>query len=82
MIDTGLRHGDAQMAGTDGREAGTYVEDIEHLGVQAPVFSWFDFITGYLIIPVFIALYLGHKIRNKTRLVSLKDCDFEMPFRD
>ena len=49
---------------------------------QAPVFSWFDFITGYLIIPIFIALYLGHKIRNKTRLVSLKDCDFEMPFRD
>jgi lysine-specific permease len=49
---------------------------------QAPVFSWFDFITGYLIIPVFIALYLGHKIRNKTRLVSLKDCDFEMPFSD
>jgi lysine-specific permease len=45
---------------------------------QAPVFSWFDFITGYLMIPVFIALYLGHKIRNKTHVVPLKDCNFNM----
>ena len=49
-----------------------------NIGVfQAPVFSWFDFITGYLMIPVFIILYLGHKIRNKTRLVPLKECNFE-----
>jgi lysine-specific permease len=45
---------------------------------EAPVFSWFDFITGYLMIPVFIALYLGHKIRNKTQVVPLKDCNFNM----
>jgi lysine-specific permease len=45
---------------------------------QAPVFSWFDFITGYLMIPVVIALYLGHKIRNKTHMVSLKDCRLEL----
>ena len=33
-----------------------------NIGVfQTPVFSWFDFITGYLMIPIFIALYLGHK---------------------
>jgi lysine-specific permease len=44
---------------------------------QSPVFSWFDFITDYLMIPVFIVLYLGHKFWNKTRLVPLKDCDFE-----
>jgi lysine-specific permease len=45
---------------------------------QAPVFSWFDFITGYLMIPVFVSLYLGHKYRHKTHLVPLKDCNFEM----
>src|SRR6202451_3749354 len=50
-----------------------------NIGVfQAPVFSWFDFITGYLMIPVVVLLYLGHKLRNKTRLVPLKDCNFEM----
>jgi lysine-specific permease len=44
---------------------------------QAPVFSWFDFISGYLILPAFLLLYLGHKLRNKTRLVPLEQCDFD-----
>jgi lysine-specific permease len=42
---------------------------------QAPQFSWFDFITSYLMIPAFVALYLGHKAWNKTRLVPLMDCN-------
>jgi lysine-specific permease len=45
---------------------------------QAPVFSWFDFIAGYLMIPVFVALYVFHKYWNKTRLVALKECNFEL----
>ncbi len=45
---------------------------------EAPVFSWFDFITGYLMIPTFLILYLGHKIWNKTHAVPLKDCNFEV----
>ena len=45
---------------------------------QTPVFSWFDFVTGYVMIPVFILLYFGHKYWNKTHLVPLKDCNFEM----
>src|SRR3984893_6785916 len=50
-----------------------------NIGVfQTPVFSWFDFVTDYLIIPTVIILYLGHKIWNKTRVVPLKDCNFEM----
>ncbi len=50
-----------------------------NIGVfQTPVFSWFDFVTGYLMIPVVVLLYLGHKWRNKTRLVPLKDCNFEL----
>jgi lysine-specific permease len=45
---------------------------------QAPVFSWFDFIAGYLMLPVFVALYVGHKYFKKTRLVPLKECNFEL----
>ncbi len=43
----------------------------------APAFSWFDFITSYLIIPVFVALWLGHKLCRRTRLVPLKSCNFD-----
>ena len=50
-----------------------------NIGVfQSAVFSWFDFITGYLMIPVFFILYFSHKYWNKTRLVPLKDCNFEL----
>ena len=49
-----------------------------NIGVfQAPVFSWFDFISGYLLLPVFLALYLWHKLRYKTRIVPLRECNFE-----
>jgi lysine-specific permease len=43
---------------------------------QAQPFSWFDFVTSYVMLPVYIALYLIHKYHYKTRLVSLRDCDF------
>jgi lysine-specific permease len=42
---------------------------------QTPIFSWFDFITGYVMIPVIVGLYIFHKVRHATRLVPLKDCD-------
>jgi lysine-specific permease len=49
-----------------------------NIGVfQAPVFSWFDFITGYLMIPGFLAFYLGHKYWNHTHVVPLEDCNFD-----
>ena len=49
-----------------------------NIGVfQTEVFSWFDFITGYLMIPVFLILYFGHKQVKKTHLVALKDCNFD-----
>jgi len=44
---------------------------------QTEVFSWFDFVTDYLIIPTVIVLYLGHKIWNKTHVVPLKECNFD-----
>ena len=43
---------------------------------QSSPFSWFDFVTDYIMLPIYIALYLVHKVRNKTRLVPLKQCDF------
>jgi lysine-specific permease len=48
-----------------------------NIGVfQTPVFSWFDFITSYLMIPAVVSLYIGHKYWNKTRLVPLEECNF------
>jgi amino acid permease len=49
-----------------------------NIGVfQTPVFSWFDFITGYLMIPVVLMLYLGHKYWNRTHVIPLRDCNFQ-----
>lgn len=44
---------------------------------QAKAFSWFDFITNYGSIPLFICFYFAYKKIHKTRIVSLKECDFE-----
>ena len=50
-----------------------------NIGVfQTPVFSWFDFVTDYLLIPTVVVLYLGHKLWNKTQVVPLKECDFDL----
>jgi lysine-specific permease len=45
---------------------------------QKPVFSWFDFIASYLMIPTFIVLYVGHRWWHKTRLVKLTECSFSV----
>ncbi|MGE5627337.1 MAG: gamma-aminobutyrate permease, partial [Solirubrobacterales bacterium] len=44
---------------------------------QAATFSWFDFITNYICIPLFILLYLVYKHIKKTKVVPLDKCDFE-----
>ena len=38
--------------------------------------SWFDFTTNYVCIPVFILLYVCYKKVKKTKIISLDDCDF------
>jgi len=49
-----------------------------NIGVfQTAEFSWFDFVTDYLIIPTVVALYLGHKLWNKTHVVPLEECNFD-----
>lgn len=42
-------------------------------------FNWFDFISNYLLLPVFPALLIGYKIKKKTKLVPLMECDFTLP---
>ena len=44
---------------------------------QAETFSWFDFITNYICIPIFICLYFGYKFIKKTKIVPLQECNFE-----
>jgi len=44
---------------------------------QAEIFSWFDFITNYICIPIFVCLYFGYKFIKKTKIVPLQECDFE-----
>jgi lysine-specific permease len=41
---------------------------------QAAEFSWFDFISNYLVIPLFAALYVLHKVIKKTKRVPLDQC--------
>jgi lysine-specific permease len=54
-----------------------------NIGVfQAAHFSWFDFISSYLVVPAFLTLYAVHKLVHKTRLVPLKKCNFEFDQRD
>lgn len=45
---------------------------------QADTFSWFDFITNYLPIPMFLCLYFGYKFVKKTKIVPLEECDFKL----
>ena len=44
---------------------------------QTSPFSWFSFVTDYLLIPLYLAIYLWHKYRFKTQLVPLEKCNFE-----
>lgn len=39
-------------------------------------FNWFDFLTSYGAIIVFAALYYGFKVKHKTKIVPLNECDF------
>ncbi len=45
---------------------------------QADSFSWFDFITSYGWIAIFIGLYVGYKVVHKTKIIPLEECDFIM----
>lgn len=41
-------------------------------------FNWFDIITSYGAIPIFIGIYFWYKVKYKTKLVPLEECDFDV----
>lgn len=58
----------------------TIIIFLANMWVFAPgSFTWFDFITNYLLIPVFPALIIGYKIKKKSKLIPLTECDFTIP---
>lgn len=39
-------------------------------------FSWFDCLTNYAMVPVFLGIFLCYKFIKKTKVVPLKECNF------
>jgi lysine-specific permease len=44
---------------------------------RAETLSWFDIITSYIMLPVFVLMFLMHKWWNRTRMVPLAACNFD-----
>lgn len=44
---------------------------------QAAKIDWNGVISSYIGLPLFIALWIGYKLKYKTRVVELKDVDFD-----
>lgn len=45
---------------------------------QAAKIDWSGVISSYIGLPIFIALWLGYKIKHKTKVVKLEEIDFEI----
>ncbi|WP_260397922.1 amino acid permease [Peribacillus simplex] len=39
--------------------------------------DWYGVAVSYIGLPIFLAIWLGYKIYHKTKLISLKDCQFD-----
>ncbi|MEY9869001.1 lysine-specific permease [Peribacillus sp. B2I2] len=39
--------------------------------------DWYGVTVSYIGLPIFLAIWLGYKIYHKTKLISLKDCQFD-----
>ncbi|RRN74067.1 amino acid permease [Peribacillus simplex] len=39
--------------------------------------DWYGIAVSYIGLPLFLAIWLGYKIYHKTKLISLKDCQFD-----
>ncbi|MFD6438551.1 amino acid permease [Peribacillus sp. NPDC060186] len=39
--------------------------------------DWYGVAVSYIGLPIFIAIWLGYKVFHKTKVISLKDCQFE-----
>lgn len=39
--------------------------------------DWYGVLVSYIGLPLFVALWLGYKIKHKTKIVPLDECDFD-----
>lgn len=39
--------------------------------------DWYGVAVSYIGLPIFLAIWIGYKIYHKTKLISLKDCQFD-----
>ncbi|MGE7758621.1 amino acid permease [Peribacillus sp. NPDC097895] len=39
--------------------------------------DWYGVAVSYIGLPIFLAIWLGYKVYHKTKLISLKDCQFD-----
>ncbi|MFU2014224.1 amino acid permease [Peribacillus butanolivorans] len=39
--------------------------------------DWYGVAVSYIGLPIFLAIWLGYKVFHKTKVISLKDCQFE-----
>ncbi|OCA92931.1 amino acid permease [Pseudobacillus wudalianchiensis] len=44
--------------------------------ISGDTINWYGLLVSYISLPVFIILWLGYKIIKKTKVVPLKECDF------
>lgn len=40
--------------------------------------DWYGILVSYIGIPLFLALWFGYKIKHKTKMLPLKDCDLKV----
>ncbi len=39
--------------------------------------DWYGVVVSYIGLPLFLALWIGYKIKHKTKVIKLTDCDFK-----
>ena len=39
--------------------------------------DWYGVVVSYIGLPLFIALWIGYKFKNKTKVIPLKECNFD-----
>jgi lysine-specific permease len=39
--------------------------------------DWYGLLISYICVPLFLLIWIGHKLLNKTKVIPLKDCNFD-----
>jgi lysine-specific permease len=46
--------------------------------LMANPINWYGLLISYICVPLFLLIWLGHKLINKTKIVPLKNCNFNL----